>query len=42
MAEKKPAGLAGVEAGETAICTVNAETHDLEYRGYSIYDLTAN
>lgn len=35
---KKPGGLAGVSAGETAISSVG-DGHTLEYRGYSIYDL---
>ncbi len=41
MAEskKKPGGLAGVVAGETAIATVGKEGHGLNYRGYSIFDL---
>lgn len=33
-------GLAGIIAGQTAICTVGAQGDDLHYRGYSIYDLT--
>ncbi len=37
--KKKTGGLAGVIAGETAICTVGAEGKGLNYRGYSIYDL---
>jgi len=36
---KKPGGLAGVVAGETAIATVGKEGSGLNYRGYSIYDL---
>ena len=39
MQAKKPGGLAGVIAGETAICTVGKEGIGLNYRGYSIYDL---
>lgn len=35
----KEGGLAGVVAGQTAICTVGHEGHGLHYRGYSIYDL---
>lgn len=35
---KKPGGLAGVSAGETAVSSVG-DGHTLEYRGYSIYDL---
>src|SRR3990167_5784291 len=32
-------GLAGVVAGQTAICTVGHEGDNLHYRGYSIFDL---
>ena len=39
MTEKKAGGLAGVTAGQTAICTVGKEGKGLNYRGYSIYDL---
>lgn len=39
MADKKTGGLAGVVAGETAICTVGKEGVGLTYRGYSIDDL---
>lgn len=35
------AGLAGVTAGKTAICTVGKEGVGLTYRGYSIEDLAA-
>ena len=35
------AGLAGVTAGETAICTVGKQGVGLTYRGYSIEDLAA-
>ncbi|MEP6663442.1 MAG: citrate/2-methylcitrate synthase, partial [Verrucomicrobiota bacterium] len=38
-AEKKTGGLAGVVAGETAICTVGKEGVGLTYRGYSIEEL---
>lgn len=38
-AVKKPGGLAGVSAGETAIATVGKEGAGLTYRGYDIYDL---
>ncbi len=38
---KKPGGLAGVYAGETAICTVGKEGFGLSYRGYTIEDLAA-
>lgn len=34
------AGLKGVVAGRTAICTVGEDGDNLHYRGYSIYDLT--
>ena len=37
--DKKAGGLAGVTAGETAICTVGKEGAGLTYRGYDIYDL---
>ena len=33
------AGLAGVNAGESAIATVGKEGQGLNYRGYSIEDL---
>ncbi len=36
------AGLEGVNAGETAICTVGAEGSSLRYRGYDIIDLVKN
>src|SRR5687767_11224421 len=36
---KKSGGLAGVVAGETAICTVGKEGVGLTYRGYTIEDL---
>jgi len=35
-------GLAGVTAGESAICTVGKGGHGLMYRGYSIDDLAHN
>ena len=37
--DKKSSGLAGIVAGETAICTVGKEGMGLTYRGYSINDL---
>src|ERR1041384_4205484 len=37
--QKKSGGLAGVVAGETAICTVGKEGVGLTYRGYTIEDL---
>jgi 2-methylcitrate synthase len=43
MTEKrKSGGLAGVTAGETALCTVGKEGAGLTYRGYDIYDLADN
>lgn len=36
---KKVGGLAGIEAGQTAICTVGSSDHGLHYRGYAIEDL---
>jgi 2-methylcitrate synthase len=39
MVEKKAGGLAGISAGQTAICTVGKEGMGLTYRGYSIDDL---
>jgi 2-methylcitrate synthase len=38
----KPGGLAGVTAGETALCTVGKEGVGLTYRGYDIKDLATN
>ncbi len=40
--EKKPGGLRGQSAGETALCTVGKEGAGLTYRGYRIEDLAAN
>ena len=40
-APTKTGGLAGVNAGETAICTVGKEGYGLSYRGYPIEDLAA-
>lgn len=37
--EKKSGGLAGVTAGQTALCTVGKEGAGLTYRGYDIHDL---
>lgn len=42
MGAQKTGGLAGVVAGDTAICTVGKEGKGLTYRGYSIEDLAAN
>ncbi len=41
-AKKKVGGLAGVSAGETALCTVGKEGAGLTYCGYDIYDLSDN
>jgi 2-methylcitrate synthase len=41
MSTNKTGGLAGVVAGETAICTVGKAGKGLTYRGYSIDDLAA-
>jgi 2-methylcitrate synthase len=41
-ASKQTAGLAGVVAGQTAICTVGKAGAGLTYRGYAIEDLAAN
>lgn len=38
-APRKTGGLAGVVAGQTAICTVGKEGRGLTYRGYDIHDL---
>ncbi len=38
----KTGGLAGVIAGQTALCTVGKEGAGLTYRGYDIYDLVDN
>ena len=37
--KKKSVALSGVEAGNTAICTVGANGKELRYRGYDIHDL---
>jgi 2-methylcitrate synthase len=39
---KKSVALAGVFAGDTALCTVGRHGNDLNYRGYNIVDLAAN
>lgn len=39
MSDQAAAGLRGISAGETAICTVGAEHAGLRYRGYDIGDL---
>lgn len=40
--KKKTGGLAGVVAGDSAICLCGAEEQSLRYRGYSIADLAAH
>lgn len=37
--KKKTGGLAGIVAGDSAICLCNAEDQSLLYRGYSVEDL---
>ncbi|MEO1244893.1 MAG: 2-methylcitrate synthase [Pseudomonadota bacterium] len=39
---KKAGGLAGVTAGQTALCTVGKEGAGLTYCGYDIFDLAEN
>ena len=39
---KKSVALAGVTAGNTALCTVGEHGNDLHYRGYNILDIAAN
>jgi 2-methylcitrate synthase len=39
MSKQKSGGLAGVTAGQTALCTVGKEGAGLTYRGYDIHDL---
>ncbi len=41
-AKKKVGGLAGIVAGDSAICICGAEEQSLTYRGYSIEDLAAH
>ncbi len=36
---KKGVGLAGITAGNTALCTVGHTGNDLHYRGYDILDI---
>lgn len=36
---KKSVALSGVQAGNTALCTVGRSGNDLHYRGYDIHDL---
>lgn len=40
--KKKTGGLAGIVAGDSAICLCGVEEQSLRYRGYSIEDLTAH
>jgi 2-methylcitrate synthase len=40
-AHKKSVALSGVVAGQTAICTVGRDGHQLHYRGYDIHELAA-
>lgn len=42
MTVKKTGGLAGVVAGDSAICTVGVAGHGLSYRGYDIHDLASH
>ena len=37
--KESQSGLAGITAGQTAICTVGKEGNSLNYRGYSVEDL---
>ena len=39
---KKSVALSGIEAGQTAICTVGANGKELQYRGFEIQDLAKN
>lgn len=38
---KKSVALSGIEAGQTAICTVGSNGRELHYRGYDIHDLAS-
>ncbi len=40
--KKKSVALSGIEAGQTAICTVGANGRELHYRGYDIHDLASS
>ena len=42
MGTTRTGGLAGINAGETSLCTVGKEGTGLTYRGYDIYDLVDN
>jgi 2-methylcitrate synthase len=39
--KKKSVALSGIEAGQTAICSVGANGRELRYRGYDIHDLAS-
>ncbi len=39
VTKKKVGGLAGVVAGDSAICSIDAEEEGLRYRGYAIEEL---
>ena len=36
---QKSVALSGIEAGNTALCTVGRSGNDLNYRGYDILDI---
>jgi 2-methylcitrate synthase len=36
---KKSVALSGVQAGNTALCTVGVSGNDLHYRGYDILEI---
>lgn len=42
MTKVKTGGLAGIVAGDSAICKCGAEEESLLYRGYSIEDLATH
>ena len=42
ISKKKSVTLSGVPAGETGICTVGNDGHELHYRGYAIQDLATH
>src|SRR5258708_19553480 len=39
---KKSVALSGVDAGDTALCSVGRSGNDLRYRGYDIFDLATH
>lgn len=41
LTKKKTGGLAGIVAGQSAICVCNADEENLTYRGYNIVDLAS-